>query len=192
MEAAGWALGVARHRVCGRRRAPHGARPGRTELAVSWNAGDRDVRPSGLRVLMELNDADLRIGAVNDALDLAELTAASGARFLLCGPLTDAFCAEADRRNIATRRAASVPFTRRGMVSYATDVVRWAARLARLRPDIVHLNYPCYGPSLAYAAWHSGIPVVARAGGPYIPGNRSNRWVAAYFANCRAHGDLLL
>lgn len=145
-----------------------------------------------LRVLLELNGADLRIGAVNDALDLAELTAPSGATFLLCGPLTDEFCAEATRRGIDTLRASSVGFSRRGIVPYSIDVCRWAARLWKWRPDVVHLNYPGYGPSLACAAWQSGIPVVARAGGPYIPHNRSNRWVAAYIANCRAHADTLL
>jgi glycosyltransferase involved in cell wall biosynthesis len=159
---------------------------------VSWTVSHRDAPRPGLRVLIELNDADLRLGAVNDALDLAELTAASGTRFLVCGPLTDELCAEAARRGIATSRAASVAFSRRGIVAYAADVVRWTARLVRWRPDIVHLNYACYGPSLACAAWLSGIPVVARAGGPYLPGNPSNRWVAAYLANCRAHADLLL
>ena len=43
---------------------------------------------TNLRVLIELNNADLRIGAVNDALDLAELAAPQGVDFLLCGPLT--------------------------------------------------------------------------------------------------------
>ncbi len=145
-----------------------------------------------LRILLELNGADLRMGAVNDALDLAELAAPSGARFLLCGPLTDEFCAEADRRGIETMRASSAGFSRRGIVPYALDVCRWVARLARWRPDVVHLNYPGYGPSLACAAWRCGIPVVARAGGPYIPNNRSNQWVSAYVANCRAHAETLL
>ena len=65
------------------------------------------------------------------------------------------------------------------------------ARLLRLRPDVVHLNYPGYGPSLACAARLCGIPVVARAG-PFIPRNLSNRWVAGYVANCRAHAAELL
>ena len=100
-----------------RRTRPRGGRARRgprradgAERSVSWNAGGRDRRPSGLRVLIELNSADLRIGAVNDALDLAELTAASGARFLLCGPLTIEFCAEADRRGVATMRVPSETF----------------------------------------------------------------------------------
>lgn len=157
---------------------------------MKMSASDR-VAPA-LRVLLELNGADLRIGAVNDALDLAELTAPHGSQFLLCGPLTDAFCAEAARRGIATLRAASRGFSRRGMALYCVDVVRWLIRLARWRPAVVHLNYAGYGPSLACAASLIGIPVVARAGGPYIPTNRLNRWVSAYLANCRAHADALL
>jgi glycosyltransferase involved in cell wall biosynthesis len=143
------------------------------------------------RVLIELSAADLRIGAVNDALDLAELAAPSGATFLLCGPLTDEFCAEADRRGIATMRRSSLAFSRRAIIPYAIDVMRWAMFLAAWRPTVVHLNYAGYGPSLAYAARQCGVPVVARAG-PYISGNLSNRWVSAYIANCRAHAAALL
>lgn len=150
-----------------------------------------DDEDPGLRILLELNSSDLRVGAVNDALDLAELTAPAGAKFLLCGPLTREFRAEAERRGIQTLNASSRTFSRRGIVPYAIDVARWAARLARWRPDVVHLNYPSYGPSLGCAAWRRGIPIVSRAGGPYIEGNRSNQWVAAYVANCHAHADTL-
>ena len=143
------------------------------------------------RIVIELNGSDLRTGAVNDALDLAELAAPSGASFLLCGPLSDEFRAEARRRGIATRSVSSRMFSRRGIVPYAVDVARWMARLARWRADVVHLNYSGYGPSLACAAWQRGIPVVGRAG-PYIESNRSNKWIAAYAANCRAHAESLL
>ena len=159
---------------------------------MSWRTSPPGRDSAGVRVLLELNGSDLRIGAVNDALDLAELTAPAGARYLICGPLGDAFCAEAEWRGIETRRVSSQSFSRRGIVPYAIDVLRWVVRLSRWRPDVVHLNYSGYGPSLACAAWQCGIPVVARAGGPYIPGNRTNRWVSAYVANCRAHADALL
>jgi glycosyltransferase involved in cell wall biosynthesis len=159
---------------------------------VSWRASVAGSDPAGVRVLLELNGADLRIGAVNDALDLAELTAPAGARYVICGPLTPAFCEEAGRRGIETRHVTSRSFSRRGSLPYAIDVLRWVARLSRWRPDVVHLNYSGYGPSLACAAWQCGIPIVARAGGPYIPGNLSNRWVSAYVANCLAHADALL
>ena len=97
---------------------------------------------SGLHVLLELSSADLRIGAVNDALDLAQLSAPFGARLTLCGPLTPEFCAEATRRGAATVVAASRVFSRREFPLYAWDVATWTARLRRLRPDVVHINYP--------------------------------------------------
>lgn len=145
-----------------------------------------------LNILIELNNADLRIGAVNDALDLAELASPCGAHFMLCGPLTPTFCAEAERRGIQTSLARSRTFSRRGLVLYVAGVLVWIARLWQWRPDVVHVNYSGYGPSLACAAWWCGIPVVFRAGGPYVPGNHSNRWGAAYVANCRAHAEGLL
>ena len=69
-----------------------------------------------LRVVIELNSVDLRIGAVNDALDLAELASPAGVRFLLCGPLSNQFREEAARRGIATSRATSRVISKRGMV----------------------------------------------------------------------------
>jgi hypothetical protein len=144
-----------------------------------------------LRVVVELNSVDLRIGAVNDALDLAELASPAGVRFTLCGPLTDQFCEEASRRGIATRRVTSRVISKRGMALYALDVLRWMVRLLAWRTDVVHLNYPGYAPSMACAAWLCGIPVVARVG-PFVPENLANRWVSAYVANCQAHATDLL
>src|SRR4051812_20168382 len=148
-------------------------------------AADRNGR---LRVLLELNNADLRIGAVNDALDLAELTAADGVSFVLAGPITPALRDEAARRGAETLEARSRTFGRRSLPLYALDVVRWMQRLARLQPDVVHLNYPGYGPSLACAARACGIPLVARAG-PYLAHNPVHNWVSAYLANCRAQAQ---
>ncbi len=145
-----------------------------------------------LRILIELNSADLRIGAVNDALDLAELAAPEDVRIALCGSLSPELCDEAARRGIETLRARSRPISRRGLPLYTIDVLAWMLRLARWRPDVVHLNYAGYGPSLACAAYICGIPIVARAGGSVIPDNLSNRWVDAYVANCRAHAADLL
>jgi len=147
--------------------------------------------PRRLRVAVELNNVDLRIGAVNDALDLAELASPQGVEFLLCGPLDSGFQQEAARRGIATRHAVSRIFSKRELPLYALDVCRWIARLKAWRTDVVHLNYPGYGPSLACAAWLCGIPVVSRVG-PFIPGNLANRWVAAHVANCDAHAASLL
>ena len=144
-----------------------------------------------LHVLLELSSCDLRMGAVNDALDLAELSAPLGVRFTMCGPLTPAFHAAAADRSAATLAATTRPFSRREFPLYAIDVARWLRRLRRLRPDVVHMNYPGFGPSLACAARLAGIPLVARAG-PVVAGNPSQRWVQAYAANCRAQAEELL
>jgi glycosyltransferase involved in cell wall biosynthesis len=144
-----------------------------------------------VHVLIELSSADLRIGAVNDALDLAELSAPLGVRFTICGPLTPEFRAAAAERSAATLPASSRVFSRREFPLYAIDAARWLARLRRLRPDVVHLNYPGFGPSLACAARLAGIPIVARAG-PVVEGNPSLRWVDAYAANCRPQAEDLL
>ena len=149
------------------------------------------TRPHDLRILVELNSVDLRIGAVNDALDLVQLASPLGAQFILCGPLTAEFCRHAGERGAATLSAASRTVSRRHLPAYVADVARWCARLRRMHVDVVHLNYASYGPSLACAAWLCGIPAVGRAG-PFIRGNFSNRWVAAYVANCRAHAADLL
>ena len=82
---------------------------------------------AGLHVLVELSSADLRIGAVNDALDLAELSAPHGARFTMCGPLTPAFRAEAAQRGAATLDGTTRVFSRREFPLYAWDVARWLA-----------------------------------------------------------------
>jgi glycosyltransferase involved in cell wall biosynthesis len=155
-------------------------------MAASERAGARTVR-----VVVELNSVDLRIGAVNDALDLAELASPAGVDFLLCGPLTDQFRQEASRRGIAARRATSRVISKWGVLLYAVDVLRWIVRLMAWRTDVVHLNYPGYAPSMACAAWICGIPIVARVG-PFLPHNLANRWVSAYVANCHAHAADLL
>jgi hypothetical protein len=78
--------------------------------SVFIRGGHASSSPADLHVLLELSSADLRIGAVNDALDLAELSRTMGARFTMCGPLTPGFCAEAGRRSAATLHATSRPF----------------------------------------------------------------------------------
>ena len=71
----------------------------------------------------------------------------------------------------------------------ARALIREAIR--RLNPDVLHVNYASYGPSSACAARLLRIPVIGRPG-PFLAGNPSNRWISAYAANCRAHGDDLL
>ena len=146
-------------------------------------AGDVDGL-NEVHVLMELSSCDLRIGAVNDAIDLAMLARPLGVRFTFAGPLDDKFAATAARHGANVLRAKSRIFSRRGLPLYALDVARWLERLARHRPDVVHLNYSGYGPSLACAARMCRIPIVARASGAFIESNPSNRWVDRLLANC--------
>lgn len=145
-----------------------------------------------LHILVELSSSDTRIGAVNDALDLAHLAGALGVSFSFCGRLDDRMKALAAVRGIRVVGGQSRMISRWGLPLYVANVMTWIVRLGRLRPDVVHLNYSGYGPSLALAARLCGIPVVSRAGGEYIPRNRSNRWIDAYVANCEPHARSLL
>jgi glycosyltransferase involved in cell wall biosynthesis len=145
-----------------------------------------------LRVLIELWSADTRTGAVNDALDLAQLARPHGAEVILCGRLDARLIAQAGRQGIATIRGRSRSTSKAALPLYALSVLLWVARLVRLRPDVVHLNYTGYGPSLALAARLCRIPVVARAGGAYEARNLANRWIDAYVANCEPHARQLL
>src|SRR4051794_8754083 len=145
-----------------------------------------------LMILMELSSPDTRTGAVNDALDLAELARPHGAEVVLCGRLDPGLVQLAGRLGITTVRGESRFLSKRGLPLYALSVLLWFLRLVRLRPDVVHLNYSGYGPSLALAARLCRIPVVARAGGPYDVRNLAHRWVDAYVANCVPHARLLL
>jgi hypothetical protein len=63
-----------------------------------------------LHVLMELSLSDLRIGAVNDAIDLAALARPLGVRFTFAGPLDTAFAAAAARRACQAARLSSTAF----------------------------------------------------------------------------------
>jgi glycosyltransferase involved in cell wall biosynthesis len=145
-----------------------------------------------LEILIELSSSDIRIGAVNDALDLAYLGTPLGLKITLCGVIDAALADLAATRGIRILRRRSRTFSRLGLPFYALSVLLWMIRLRRLRPDIVHLNYAGYGPSLACAGRLCRIPVVGRAGGEYLASNPSNRWIDAYVANCGPHAQSLL
>jgi glycosyltransferase involved in cell wall biosynthesis len=157
-----------------------------TQSSAERDEGDE------LHVLMELSSSDLRIGAVNDAIDLAALARPLGVRFTFAGPLDEKFAAAATRHGADVLRATSLVFSRRGLPLYALDVARWLERLARYRPDVVHLNYSGYGPSLACAAHICRIPIAGRGSGAFIESNPSNRWVDTLLANCRPQASELL
>ncbi len=141
---------------------------------------------------MELSSSDLRIGAVNDAIDLAALARPLGVRFTFAGPLDDTFATAAARTGAEVLRSSSRMFSRAGLPLYAVDVARWVERLARLRPDVVHLNYAGWGPSLACAARVCHVPVAGRASGAFIEKNPSNRWIDTLLANCVPQASELL
>jgi glycosyltransferase involved in cell wall biosynthesis len=145
-----------------------------------------------LRILVELLSSDLRMGAVNDSLDLATYAKPLGLAFTFCGRLDDAFAAEAGRRGARTARGRSVMLSKADAARYAASVLAWAARLVALRPHIVHLDYAGWAPSLALAARIRGIPIVGRAGGQYDLRNKANGWIDAYVANCEPHAGSLL
>jgi glycosyltransferase involved in cell wall biosynthesis len=144
-----------------------------------------------VRVLIEVASSDLRVGAVNDAVDLAELGRKFGATFILCGRVDPTLTQFAEQRGIQVLNAASRPLSKRGILPYVASVTAWLVRLRRIRPDVVHLNYAAYAPSMAYAARLLHIPIVSRAS-EYHPANRLNRWAGAYVANGEAHARSLL
>ncbi len=150
------------------------------------------MRATELRVLVELGSADLRMGAVNDALDLARLATPLGARFTFCGALGEELMERARPAGVRFIHRRSRTLSKYSFPLYAWSVIAWIVRLVWERPHVVHLNYVGYAPSLACAAWLCGIPVVARAGSHYLAPNRGANWVAAYLANCRAQAADLL
>jgi glycosyltransferase involved in cell wall biosynthesis len=153
---------------------------------------EESMAQTELRVLLELASSDTRIGAVNDALDLAHFTRPFGVRVMLCGRVDGTLKALARQRGISVVRGQSRSTSKLGFLLYALSVLVWMVRLLWLRPHVVHLNYVGYGPSLACAAYLCGIPIVARAGGQFHARNRANCWIKAYVANCEPHARLLL
>lgn len=145
-----------------------------------------------MKVLIEVDNHDCRIGAVNDALDLCRYGRSEGIEFVMTGPIGDELMQNARQIGFQVLHKRSVPFARSRIVPYAVDVFRWSRLLRKIRPDVVHLNFVSWGPSLACAANFMGIPVVARAGGAYHEKNPSRGWVARYLANCEAQAVKLL
>ena len=145
-----------------------------------------------LRILIESLSSDLRLGAVNDCLDLTLFADANAMAFTFCGHLDAAFIAEAHRRGATTTAGRSVMLSKKAAVPYLFSVMAWMRRLRSLKPDVVHLDYAGWAPSLGYAAHLARIPVVARAGGAYDSRNRANAWISAYAANSEPHAALLL
>ena len=145
-----------------------------------------------LLVLLEVFSSDPRIGAVNDALDLAHYGEALGMRFIICGRIDDQLASLARKEGMRVVQARSRMIGKRDVLLYAASVLGWIVRLLTLRPDVVHLNYAGYGPSLACAARMLRIPIVVRAAATYDARNLLNKWADLHVANGRAHGEALL
>lgn len=128
-----------------------------------------------LRILIELSSSDPRVGAVNDALDLAHFAGTSDVRFFVCGPINAELAELATREGMTVIGACSRMISRHGALPYLGSVLAWIGRLCRIRPHVVHLNYAGWGPSLACAAWILRIPIVARAAPEYRSGQPPER-----------------
>jgi glycosyltransferase involved in cell wall biosynthesis len=117
-------------------------------------------------------------------------------RFTLCGRLDEGFRRLAAVEGLQTILGCSRFISKGGFALYVLAVGAWLKRLQRLRPDVVHLNYVGYAPSLACAARILRIPIVARAGGVFstrkLADRLANRWISAYVANCEAQARSLL
>ena len=145
-----------------------------------------------MKILLEVDSGDTRIGAVNDALDLARYGRNISLEYVLCGAISEGLAMEARKLGIECLKEGSLQISKKGLVGYFLNLCRWIWQLKRLRPDIVHINYSSWGPSLACAGKLLGLPIVARGGGTYHPRNLTYRWVDRYAANCREQATGLL
>jgi glycosyltransferase involved in cell wall biosynthesis len=145
-----------------------------------------------MKILLELESCDTRMGAVNDALDLVRFGRPASLEYVLCGPVSPEFLQEAARLEVQVLPRQSRQLARRQLHLYGLDVCQWLWHLRCIRPDVIHLNYASWGASLACAGRLMGIPVVARGGGTYDARNYSHRWVSGYAANCAAQAEALL
>ncbi len=144
-----------------------------------------------IRVLIELNSSDTRIGAVNDALDLVYFLHSKKVQFLFCGDLDSLIRKKLKTEGVKTIKGKSRNISKLSMLLYLFNVIGWILKLLVYRPNVVHMNFMGYGSSLAFASRILGIPIVARAG-DYAANNLANRWIMAYVANGSAQAQHLL
>lgn len=145
-----------------------------------------------MRVLIEVDNSDIRIGAVNDVLDLCRYGHSSDVDFYLCGKVDEVLRSAAQDVGFKVLNGASRQIGKRDIVLYIASVVQWLWVLIKLKPNIVHLNYVSWGASLACAAKIMRIGLVSRSGGEYSTKNLSCRWIDCYVANCEAQAANLL
>src|SRR6266436_1180546 len=97
--------------------------PGMGRYVRDFQLREIDMGQEELRVLVELASSDTRIGAVNDALDLAHFTAPLGVKVVLCGRIDRALRALAQARGIAMLRGKSRVISKLGLPLYALSVL---------------------------------------------------------------------
>lgn len=144
-----------------------------------------------MKVLIELDTNDIKIGAVNDVLDLARYSRKYGVQYYLAGPLNDKLSSVANNCGMKLVSFRSKQISKYYILSYILNVIKWIFIIKKISPDVVHLNYISWGPSLGLAAHLCSIPLVARAGGTYNAKNLTHRWVSKYIANCAQQGEAL-
>lgn len=150
------------------------------------------VSDKKIHVLIEVDSSDIKIGAINDVLDLIRYSGKVNIRYTICGSITSEF------ENILSNLGAQVInkqsriISKKNILTYLLDVFNWYLILGRIHPDIVHFNYISWGPSLGFAAFLRKIPMVCRAGGQYIKNNLSSKWISLYLANCEVQANDLL
>ena len=150
------------------------------------------MKKKNIAVLIEVDSSDTKIGAVNDVLDLARYSRGLNINFSLCGPINSQLETFARNLNMKVIKTKSCMISKKSIIPYLFNTIRWCYIIRRICPDVIHLNYVGWGPSLGLAAYLNKIPLVARAGGGDDPRNPSNKWISRYIANCEAQAKNLL
>ena len=87
-----------------------------------------------LKILLELDSSDLKMGAVNDAIDLAHFTRPLGARLMFTGAVSEELRAKALAMDVPVITGRSRTISKPGLPLFAGSVLGWlAARLLRNR-----------------------------------------------------------
>lgn len=145
-----------------------------------------------MKILIEVYSNDTRGGATNDVLDLARYGRDCGLEYIVSGPIDGNLLVETNKIGVKTIDYGSRQFAKGDIIAYCFSVMKWMYFLVVNRPDVVHINYTPWGPSLACAANILGIPIVVRAGSRYTTANLIFRWVDRFVANCEAQASQLL
>lgn len=145
-----------------------------------------------MRILIEVDSSDIRIGAINDMLDLCRYGKSQNIEFYLCGNVNNVLREAAEKSGFRIVKGKSMNLNKAFALQYIASVMYWLIILKRIKVNVVHLNYVSWGPSLACAAKILKIGLVSRAGGIFSPKNLTCKWTDYYLANCEAQASHLL